>query len=297
MSNETTPPVPGQGNPPAATPPASAPAVPPGNPQTDPGDWRPHIPQEFKDAPFWASVKDTKDLVTQFANTQRLIGAEKFPLPRDDWKPQDWDGLYNKLGRPDVAANYKPPVNAEGKPLVEGEDFKEIAAIAHKAGLTQRQFDTFLNEYAGVNGAAEQAEKKQTEAQLATFKEQLTKAHGDQLPVVLDKANRALTALGDKELSSLILGDPTLANHPALINLMARVSDLLGEDTMRTTGVVQSAHGSPALAANAIKQMESEHAALLFHRDPNTLPFAESQKRQQLLAERQRLYRTAYPNQ
>lgn len=286
MSTETTPPATGQGN--NMSPTGNA------NPASQSYDWKQHIPTEFKEAPFWGGVKDVSDLVTQFANGQRLIGADKVVLPQKDWKDAEWNAFYDKLGRPAVD-KYAFPVDDKGLSILDKEATDSIAKMAHAAGMTQRQLDAFVKWQGEQVSAMETEEQGQMEARIGEYRTALQKEFGAELPAVVDSANRALAAFGDTEFTQLITSDPAIANSPAVIRMLHRLGNLMGEDTARATGVQQGAYASPAMALNAIKQFEQENAAIIFNTNPNALPFAEQTRRNRLLAERAHLYRIAYP--
>jgi hypothetical protein len=91
-----------------------------------------------------ASFKDIKDLAglaKSYHGQVKLLGVPKdqlLRLPTDD-KPENWDPVYNRLGRPEKADGYKLTLpdgakqnDAIAKPLFEA---------AHKLGVSQKQLD------------------------------------------------------------------------------------------------------------------------------------------------------------
>lgn len=284
------------GNPPAGAPPSGTPPPSNNTPQVGVGDFREYIPEEFKTADFWKSVKDTPDLVKQFAHAQKLVGANKVVVPGDGAQPADWDAFYNKMGRPESHDKYAVPNGPDGKPLLDKETADDFRDAAFKAGLSQRQFAAMTSLVAERVAAENGEHEAATKQSLSDFSRALHEQHGEKLPAILDQANRALTALGDEKLTELLTADERLANHPSVINLLNRVATLMGEDTLRATGVSPSAHSSAGTALNALKQFESENSALLFHKNPEMLPFSEQSKRKVLIEERGRLFKSAYPS-
>lgn len=257
-------------------------------------EWRDHIPAEYKDAPFWGSVTDTKSLVNSFANVQKLIGVEKLPAPKESWTDTEWDGFYSRL-RPQTADAYKLP---------EGINFpkdalKAMTEESHKLGLTQHQFARLAkSEWEAYQ--AEHAEANKTmETRMSEFAAKLSTEHGANLKAVVDNANFALTQLNDPELTELFAGDPMLANHPAVVRLLAKVGGSLREDGLRVTGAPVNAGDprTPGEAQAALKAFEAENGALLFHMNPDRLSPAEQTKRDSLLEKRLRLYANAFPSQ
>ena len=64
------------------------------------------IPEELRDHPSISPIKDVPNLARSFVNAQRLIGAEKLPLPANP-SDADLDNIYGKLGRPESAEGYE----------------------------------------------------------------------------------------------------------------------------------------------------------------------------------------------
>jgi hypothetical protein len=116
-------------------------------------DWRAAIPEGIRSEAVFANVKDVGDLATQFFNGQKLIGVPPDQLIRlagaDD--KAAWDGIYNKLGRPESADKYQltDPAEVPAGLDISAEGKTAFAAKAHEFGLSQRQADSL---YQWLNG-------------------------------------------------------------------------------------------------------------------------------------------------
>ncbi len=169
-------------------------------------DWTTHVADEAVRG--WVSAKGFKDpaaLAQSALNQEKLLGvpADKIiKLPGDD-KPEAWNEVYDRLGRPKEAKDY-------GLPVPEGDksDFHETAATwMHEAGLNGRQARAVAEKW---NAYVASETQKQTEAAAARNAEQVGKLRADWGPqfdanlALVDKAAAAfglstehLTALRD----------------------------------------------------------------------------------------------------
>lgn len=90
--------------------------------------------------------KGPADLITSYRHLERLQGVPPdrlLKLPTDKDPADSWTQVWDRLGRPKDAAEYKIPL-PEGDP---GDFAKVMAPIFHKANLTQTQVQTLATEY------------------------------------------------------------------------------------------------------------------------------------------------------
>lgn len=81
-----------------------------------------------------------------------MIGKKGVVLPNDA-DPNDVERFYKQLGRPDTADKYETPeieVDEQFKQFISDEKFEAFKNIAHKYGLTQKQFEGLSQEYTGL---------------------------------------------------------------------------------------------------------------------------------------------------
>ncbi|MGE0736045.1 MAG: hypothetical protein AB7G15_17130 [Alphaproteobacteria bacterium] len=132
-------------------------AVPPTEPASD---WRAEIPRELQMEPSLARIKDVGGLAKSYVEAQRMIGAEKIPLPRDG-DAASYEAFYRRLGRPESPDKYVFKVG-NGAPAGEGDkSFQQaIAPVLHRAGLNQRQVDILTEGWNQYVGNATQLEQQ-----------------------------------------------------------------------------------------------------------------------------------------
>ena len=79
--------------------------------------------------------KDPADLAHGYRNLEKLVGGDKVAVPKSAEDAEGWSRVYDALGRPKSAGDYKLPV-PEGDP---GDFAKAASEEFHKAGISQAQ--------------------------------------------------------------------------------------------------------------------------------------------------------------
>jgi hypothetical protein len=113
--------------------------------------------------------KGVPDVLTSYRNLEKLIGVPPervIKLPGDKDPAESWGAVYDRLGRPKAATDYKIPL-PEGD---TGEFAKAIAPIFHEAGLSQAQVQKIAEKH---NALMVEQTKKATEAAKATQEREL----------------------------------------------------------------------------------------------------------------------------
>lgn len=93
--------------------------------------------------------KAPKDVLDSYANLEKLVGSEKLAAPKNDEDVASYERIWNRLGRPQTAEEYK--LAAEG---IDPTIVKTYAETAHKFGLTQKQADGLIGFYKGLETQA-----------------------------------------------------------------------------------------------------------------------------------------------
>jgi hypothetical protein len=251
--SETTSPTPTA--PDAPAPMGGAPTgAPPGGaqPQQPSGAWYDALPEELRGDGLVKKYPSLPAFVDGFRNAQKLIGAEKLPLPRADAPPEVWEHVYSRLGRPEAPEGYELQ-RPEGVTITAPEPLeKGYKETAHKLGLNTRQaqelYSWYLQNAQQSNGQFEeglQAERGEAEAKLRqewgrAFDQNLAQAQG---------AMRRLFDQADIEsLEARGLGD-----DPAFVRMLAKVGRAMGEDSV--DGKPAAALLSPADAQRRISDI------------------------------------------
>src|SRR6056300_2091733 len=136
--------------------------------------WKDSISEEFRQDPNIAKFTEIDALAKSYINATRMIGQDKVAVPNNNSTDDQWNEVYDKLGRPESADKYKLEVQSETAPLDEGA-IKSFAENAHKLGLNNRQAQGILEYYKeSMEGSAHQA-KIDTETSQAQAEQELRK--------------------------------------------------------------------------------------------------------------------------
>lgn len=163
--------------PPAATPPAATPpATPPAAPA--PTDWTSGLNDEFKGYVQTKGFKDPSMVLDSYKNLEKLMGAPRerlMTIPEKEDDTAGWDGIYNRLGRPATAADYKFEVDPNA---VTPEAAEFLRGEFHKLGLSKRQGEQLMTKY-GEHFASEVTKsQEQLQATLTSQQNSLKKEWG-----------------------------------------------------------------------------------------------------------------------
>ena len=196
------------------------------------------LPEEIRDHPSLQSINDVGNLGLSFVNAQRLIGADKIPLPKNPTE-DDLNNIYSKLGRPDEPSGYA--IQADGQILTEG-DVNTYTDIAHKLGLSKAQANGILDYYRSSIQQTTEAMSKDAQQEKQMIEESLKAEWGANYDAKVNQANRAVADIAGEDLLNMVLEDGTkVGNHPAFIKAFANFADfktsVTKEDTISENSV------------------------------------------------------------
>lgn len=178
--------------------------------------------------------KHPSEAVKSYRELESLRGVpadQLLKLPKADAKPEEWNPVYDRLGRPAKPEDYKLPT-VEG-----GEGFaQKMAPLLHSAGLNQSQVDTIAK---GWNAHIEASVKEMEAAQAQREQVDLQNLHREWPGEVFDQrqemARRAVREFvgpvaGDSEKTAEMLGKIEEAVGTAsFLKLFAAIGEKVGE--------------------------------------------------------------------
>jgi len=202
-------------------------------------DWRTEIPEEIRGHKSLETIQDIPSLAKSFVNAQSMIGADKVAIPGKYATDDDWNIVYDKMGRPAESSGYE----LENK-LVEGQSenvemMTGFKSVAHKLGLQPKQAQGLLNWFNEETAQAipdpEAAKMKQQET-VNELKREMGAAFDDNVAL----GNGILSEFGTDGMVTLQMQDGTaLGDHPDIIRMMSKLGRFLkekvGEDTLAGT--------------------------------------------------------------
>ena len=187
------------------------------------------IPEGFKEEKALDNFNNMEDFVKSYLHAQKLVGADKIPVPNKHSTDEDWHEVFKRLGAPETPEDYK--YNLKDVELDQNQ-VQEFNKEAHKLGLLPRQAESLIKFYNEMNSnnAASQ-EEAAAQAQLVTETE-LKKEFGPQFNKRLDQAKKlAVNSLGSEFLENTYLKDGSrLGDNIKVIKAFSELADKLSED-------------------------------------------------------------------
>lgn len=187
------------------------------------------IPENFKEEKSLENFNNMEDFVKSYLHAQKLVGADKIPVPNKHATDEDWNEVFKKLGAPNSPEDYKYNFKDEE---VDQSTVQEFNKAAHRLGLLPKQAEGLIKFYneMNVNNAASQ-EQQAADAQMNTEAE-LKKEFGPQYAKRLDQAKRlAVNSLGEDFLENTYLKDGSrLGDNLKVIKAFSDLADKLSED-------------------------------------------------------------------
>jgi hypothetical protein len=197
--------------------------------QTKQTNFKDLIPENFKEEKSLENFNTMEDFVKSYLHAQKLVGADKIPVPNKHATDEDWNEVFKKLGAPNSPEDYK--YNLKDQEMDTGQ-LQQFNETAHRLGLLPKQAEGLIKFYNEMNGnIAATQEEKAAEAQLVTETE-LKKEFGPQFAKRLDQAKRlAVNSLGQEFLENTYLNDGSrLGDNLKVIKAFSEMADKLSED-------------------------------------------------------------------
>jgi len=224
------------------------------------------IPESYREEKSLTNFNNMEDFVKSYLHAQKMVGADKIPVPNKHSTDEDWNEVFKRLGAPGSPDDYK--YDFKDQELDQGQ-VSEFNKTAHKLGLLPKQAEGLIKFYneMNANNAASQ-EQQAADAQLNTETE-LKKEFGPQYAKRLDQAKKlALSSLGEEFLENTYLKDGSrLGDNLTVIKAFSNLADKLSEDE------IIKGEGSDYMTAREIEkeiaELTSEGSAYWLKGHPN----------------------------
>ena len=187
------------------------------------------IPESFREEKSLNNFNNMEDFVKSYLHAQKLVGADKIPVPNKHSTDEDWNEVFKRLGAPDTPDGYK--YNFKDQEIDENS-IKEFNQAAHRLGLLPKQAEGLIRFYnQAISTQAQSLEEQAAQAQMNT-EMQLKKEFGPQFNKRLDQAKKlAINSFGEEFLNNTILKDGSrLGDNFQVIKAFSDLADKLSED-------------------------------------------------------------------
>ena len=197
--------------------------------QTKEVNFKDLIPENFREEKSLENFNNMEDFVKSYLHAQKMVGADKIPVPNKHSTDEDWNEVFKRLGAPSSPDDYK--YNFKDQEMDSGQ-VQEFNKTAHKLGLLPKQAEGLIKFYNEMNGnIAANQEEAAAQAQL-NVETELRKEFGPQFNKRLDQAKRlAVNSLGQDFLENTYLKDGSrLGDNLKVIKAFSSLADKLSED-------------------------------------------------------------------
>ena len=223
------------------------------NADTPISSWKDSISEEYRVDPNIEKFTEIDALAKSYINATKMIGKDKVAVPNKNSTDDQWNEVYDKLGRPESADKYSLNAKSEVVPIDE-QAIKQFAENAHQLGLNNKQAQGILEFYKNnMEGTAQQS-KIDTETAQAQAEQQLRQEWGRDFEGKVKQAGALAKANINPEVLDMQLQDGTrIGDHPEIIKGFAKIAGMMSEDKIL---------GTESENVDTVKDIESEISAL-----------------------------------
>ena len=192
--------------------------------------WKEAISEEFRTNPNIEKFTEIDALAKSYINATQMIGQDKVAVPNKNSTEDQWNEVYDKLGRPESADKYSLNVKSDVVPLDNGA-VKQFAENAHKLGLSNKQAQGVLEFYKNSMEGTAQQSKVDTETAQVQAEQELRQEWGREFESNVQRAGALAKANMNPDILDLELKSGIrVGDHPELIKGFAKIASMMSED-------------------------------------------------------------------
>ena len=195
-------------------------------------DFKTLIPEAYKDEKALQNFQDMDGFVKSYLHSQKLVGSDKIPIPNKYATDEDWNAVYEKLGRPRSSDGYEYNLGKESK--LYDNSLKAFSTEAHKLGLLPKQAQGIIKYYNDLAGVSETEANNKAEAGRTEAEKNLRKEFGSTYNDRITAAKKLATStLGNEFLNNTLLQDGSkLGDNPTVVKAFADLAAQMSEDNI-----------------------------------------------------------------
>ena len=195
-------------------------------------DFKSLIPDAYKEEKALQNFQDMDGFVKSYLHSQKLVGSDKIPIPNKYATDEDWNAVYEKLGKPTSPDGYEYNLPKEAK--LDENSLKAFSSEAHKLGLLPKQAQGIIKYYNDLAGASETEANTKAEAARTEAEKNLRKEFGSTFNDRITAAKKLATStLGNEFLNNTLLQDGSkLGDNPTVVKAFADLAAQMSEDNI-----------------------------------------------------------------
>lgn len=204
------------------------------------------LDEELRGQKALQDFKDLNGLAKSYLHLNSMIGKKV-----TDLSPEELGQVYNKLGRPEKAEEYKLP---DG---VHEEALGWYTKTAHELGLTQEQARSMAESYMELEKVRTEEHEKAINAQQEEWMAEIKKDFGSAFDKRVETAKKAIEAFGGAELREA-MNQTGLGNHPAMVKAFSQIGKEMLESSLPQADAEASFGVTPSDAQNKINNLKRD---------------------------------------
>jgi hypothetical protein len=106
------------------------------------------IPENFREEKSLDNFNNMEDFVKSYLHAQKLVGADKIPVPNKHATDEDWNEVFKRLGAPDTPDGYKYNFKDQELDQTQVKAFNESCT---QLGLLPKQAEGLIKFYNEMN--------------------------------------------------------------------------------------------------------------------------------------------------
>jgi hypothetical protein len=229
-------------------------------------DWRAGLAEDIRADKSLAPIKDINSLAKSYIHAQKLVGVEKIPLPNKHATEEDWNVVFDKLGRPKSAEEYKYNIGEDT--TIDENALKVFSQQAHKLGLLPQQADGVVKFYNDIMQENLKSLDAAAETARVESEQVLRKEYGRAFEQKITKASQlARQYVGEDVLNMNLENGTKLGDHPQVVKAFAQLADMVGEDSF--VGQAGPNYLTPNEIENEIAKLQAPGSAYWNKSHPN----------------------------
>ena len=190
------------------------------------------LPEDVRGEPSLKNFTNPGDLAKSFIHAQRMVGMDKIPVPGKHSTEDDWQVIYDRLGRPSDPNEY-----AFENSSFQADDpgVAEFKKVAHAAGLNPSQANKIMQFYDGLQQSSAETVTANEQKVREESEQELRKDFGLAFDRKVQQADDVFKKFFPNEMKDVKLANGNLlGNDPVFIKALAKLADNFSEDSMQS---------------------------------------------------------------
>tara|TARA_R110000787_G_scaffold104653_3_gene211938 strand:+ start:6626 stop:7444 length:819 start_codon:yes stop_codon:yes gene_type:complete len=240
--------------------------------------WKSSLPEDIRDHSALSPIQDVGNLAKSYINAQSMIGRDKVAIPGQHSSPEDWDNVYDRLGRPESADAYEFDLGEN----TNDEIMAWYKTAAHDIGLNPSQAQKLAESYNEL--LAQSAENVPDYDSIRSEREAvLKKEWGGKYEDNINLGSSILKEFSDEPLTEIDLADGSkLGDNPdfvrAMVNVGSFIKERVSEDAFE--GIAKGSGGlSPDDINDQLREIENPQGPLFDGSHPQHREYVERRSR------------------